>query len=97
MGGPPNVSHISSPIPGTVKKVTRRFLKLKVRTRLLLVFFGSVIIVSGWFLPWYTVEYFLTVDAWRTAADGVHFENVGALYGADALKQKYGENIAQKE
>jgi len=97
MGGPPNVNDISSPLPGEVKKITRRFLKLKVRTRLLLVFFGSVIIVSGWFLPWYTVEYFLTVDAWRTAVDGVHFENVGALYGEDTLKQKYGENIAQNE
>jgi hypothetical protein len=97
MSGPPRVGDISSPLPGKVKKVTKRYFKLKVRTRLLLVFFGSVVIVSGWFLPWYTVEYFLTVDAWRIAADGTHFTNVGALYGEDNLKQKYGENIAQSE
>src|SRR5581483_708907 len=57
----------------------------------------SVIIVSGWFLPWYTVEYFLTPGAWRIAADGIHFVNVGELDGADSLKQKYGDNIAQSE
>ena len=97
MGHPLNLSDISSPLPASVKKATKRRFKLKTRTRLLLVFFGSVIIVSGWFLPWYTVEYFLTPGAWRIAADGIHFVNVGELDGADSLKQKYGDNIAQSE
>ena len=98
MGGHPlNIGDISSPLPGQVKRVTKRYFKLKTRTRLLLVFFGSVAIIAGWFLPWYTVNYFLTVDAWRTAVASTHFVNVGQLSGADNLIQKYGENIAQNE
>src|ERR1700681_4838179 len=97
MGHPLNIGDTSSPIPGQVKKVTKRYFKLKTRTRLLLVFFGSVAIIAGWFLPWYTVNYFLTVDAWRVAADGTHYDNVAQLSGADNLIQKYGENIAQNE
>ncbi len=97
MGGPLNIGDISSPFPGKVQKVTKRYFKLKTRTRLLLVFFGSVAIISAWFLPWYTVNYFLTVDAWRVAADGIHYDNVAQLSGADNLIQKYGQNIAQNE
>ena len=98
MGSHPlNIGDISSPLPGKVQKVTKRYFKLKTRTRLLLVFFGSVAIISGWFLPWYTVNYFLTVDAWRTAVNSTHFVNVGQLSGADNLIQKYGQNIAQNE
>lgn len=97
MGHPLNINGISSPLPGQVKKVTKRYFKLKTRTRLLLVFFGSVAIISGWFLPWYTVDYFLTVNTWRKAVDSTHFVNVGELSGADNLIQKYGENIAQNE
>lgn len=97
MGHPPNLGDISSPLPEQVKKVTKRYFKLKTRTRLLLVFFGSVAIISGWFLPWYTVSYFLTADALRKAADGIHYDAVAELDGANTLIQKYGENIAQNE
>ncbi len=97
MSHPLDVSNISSPIPGQIQKHTKRYFKLKTRTRLLLVFFGSVAIISGWFLPWYTVNYFLTVDAWRVTADGTHYDNVAQLTGANNLIQKYGENIAQNE
>ncbi len=97
MGHPLDVSHLSSPLPGQIQKRTKRYFKLKTRTRLLLVFFGSVAIITGWFLPWYTVNYFLTVNAWRVAADGTHYDNVAQLSGADGLIKKYGENIAQNE
>jgi hypothetical protein len=97
MGNPLNLGDISSSIPGQVKKVTKRYFKLKTRTRLLLVFFGSVATISGWFLPWYTVNYFLTVNAMHTVVDGNHFVAVAQLSGADDLIKKYGENIAQNE
>ena len=97
MSHPLNIGNISSSHLGQAQKVTKRYFKLKTRTRLFLVFFGSVAIISGWFLPWYTVNYFLTVDAWRTAVNSTHYVNVGQLSGADNLIQKYGENIAQNE
>lgn len=98
MSHPLDVSGLSAPpLVGKIQKQTKRYFKLKTRTRLLLVFFGSVAIITGWFLPWYNVNYFLTVDAWRAAADGSHYENVAQLSGADDLIRKYGENIAQNE
>ena len=52
---------------------------------------------AAWFLHWYTVNYFLTVDTWRTAVASTHFVAVGQISGADNLIQKYGENIAQNQ
>lgn len=82
-------------IAGRVQKFTQRRFKLRARTRFILIFFGSIAVVTSWFMPWFVVDYFLSPSAFQTAMNSHHYDAVSELSGYDQDIKLYGTNIAQ--
>lgn len=95
MGHPLSAGNPAVNIPQHVQKYTKRRFKLKTRTRLILVLFGSIAIVTAWFLPWYVVDYFLSPSAFETAMHSGHYDALAELSGDAQDVKLYGTNIVQ--
>ena len=95
MNHPLSANNHTMHIARQVQKQTKRRFKLKTRTRLILVLFGSIAIVTAWFLPWYVMDYFLSPSAFQTAMHSGHYDALAELSGDQHDIQLYGTNIVQ--
>ena len=95
MGHPFNAADHALDIPGGVQKFTQRRFKLRARTRLILILFGSIAVVTSWFMPWFVVDYFLSPSAFQTAMHSGHYDALAELDGDPKDIKLYGTNIVQ--
>lgn len=95
MGNPSHASSFGLDIPGRVQQTTKRRFKLRSRTRLILLLFGSIAVVISWFMPWYVVDYFLSPSAFQTAMQSGHYDALAELDGDPQDIKLYGTNIVQ--
>lgn len=98
---PPKISgHAAIPSslsidPSKIQSHTKKFFKLKSRTRAILVLLGSIAMITSWFLPWYDVLYWLSPSAFQAAMQSGHYEAVAQVTGFAAEMHLYGSNVVQ--
>jgi hypothetical protein len=90
------VRHPADHINTFIKKVSEFVFRFRARTRVILVFLGSIFVIGTWVMPWYTNLYWMNSYNAQQAALNSGYQATNLL-SSDTLGQKYGFGPLQDE